>query len=496
MSSTIFEGEPLAAPLLFADVCAGCMLLKRLYDTSLAQASYLIGCQACGVAIVIDPNRDVEQYVRAAADEHLRIAFVTETHIHADFASGARELARRTGATLLLSGEGGPEWQYAYAAEAGARLMRDGDQIDVGNIRLDVLHTPGHTPEHLTFLVTDTPATDKPMGAVTGDFIFVGDVGRPDLLERAAGVASSMDASARLLFKSLRRFAALPDYLQIWPGHGAGSACGKSLGAVPFSTLGYEKIANWAFAIHDEEDFVREVLAGQPDPPRYFAMMKRINREGPAMLGSVAPAARIDMRELPVLGESGPRLVDIRRTADFARGHVRGSLNIPLGGSFTKWAGWLLPYDRDLYLVAESPERARHAQRTLELIGLDRVKGWMASGDLPQAGEERVEMVPQLSVGELATSLEGEASGYQIVDVREASEWESGHIPGSRNIPLGHLGDAVDSLDRSKPIVLHCQTGSRSSIGASLLQTKGFRNVVNLAGGFAAWNRSRVARSG
>ena len=203
------------------------MLLKRFYDNGLAQASYLIGCSATGEAIVVDANRDVEQYVRAASDEGLRVTHVTETHIHADFVSGSRELAARTGAKLLLSDEGGPEWRYAFAAAADATLLRDGDSFMVGNIRFDVLHTPGHTPEHLSFLVTDTPATDRPMGAITGDFIFVGDVGRPDLLERAANVAGTMRASAQALFRSIQRFKQLPDSLQIWPGHGAGSACGS-----------------------------------------------------------------------------------------------------------------------------------------------------------------------------------------------------------------------------------------------------------------------------
>jgi hydroxyacylglutathione hydrolase len=261
------------------------MLLKRIYDESLAQASYLIGCPATGEALVVDPNRDVAQYVKAAADEDLTITHVTETHIHADFVSGSRELAKVTGAELLLSDEGGPDWKYAFAKEADARLLHNGDTFMVGNLKFEVLHTPGHTPEHISFLVTDTPATDKPMGAVTGDFVFVGDVGRPDLLEKAAKIVGTMEAGARTLYRSLNRFKQLPDYLQIWPGHGAGSACGKALGAVPFSTLGYEKIANWGFGAATEDEFVEMVLAGQPEPPKYFAEMKRINKEGPRLLG-------------------------------------------------------------------------------------------------------------------------------------------------------------------------------------------------------------------
>src|SRR6476659_3765655 len=257
------------------------MFFRRFYDDQLAQASYLLGCQATGEALVVDPNRHLEPYLRGAEAEGLRITHVTETHIHADFVSGSRELAARAGARLLLSAEGGPEWSYAFARDAGATLLRDGDRFMVGNIRFDVLHTPGHTPEHLSFLVTDTPATDRPMGAITGDFIFVGDVGRPDLLEKAARVAGTMRASAHALFGSIQRFKQLPDYLQLWPGHGAGSACGKALGAVPSSTLGYERIANWAFTAGSEAEFVKLVLEGQPAPPRYFAVMKRLNRDGP-----------------------------------------------------------------------------------------------------------------------------------------------------------------------------------------------------------------------
>ena len=220
------------------------MLLRRFYDTKLAQASYLIGCQKTGEAIVIDANRDVAQYIVAAEEDGVRVTHVSETHIHADFVSGSRELAQRTGATLLLSDEGDDDWKYAFAAESGATPLYDHDVFMIGNLKFEVLHTPGHTPEHIAFVVTDTPASSQPIGVVTGDFVFVGDVGRPDLLEKAAKVKGTMEAGARTLFHSLQKFKALPDHLQIWPGHGAGSACGKALGAVPMSTLGYEGIAN------------------------------------------------------------------------------------------------------------------------------------------------------------------------------------------------------------------------------------------------------------
>ena len=274
------------------------MFFQRFYDEGLAQASYLIGCQQTGEALVVDANRDADPYVACALREGLRIAVVTETHIHADFVSGSRELVARTGASLAISGEGGPDWQYAFADRDHARVLHNGDTITIGLVRLDVLHTPGHTPEHLAFLVTDQASSAQPVGLLSGDFVFVGDVGRPDLLEKAANVRGTMQQSARDLFRSLARFRALPDFVQLWPGHGAGSACGKALGAMPQSTVGYERIANWALGLDDEDTFVQAVLSGQPDPPRYFAEMKRVNRDGPRVLGGLSAPAALDARNV------------------------------------------------------------------------------------------------------------------------------------------------------------------------------------------------------
>ena len=305
------------------------ILLKRFFDAKLAQVSYLIGASDTGHAVVIDANRDVEQYIRAAAEEGVAITHVTETHIHADFVSGSRELAARTGAQLLLSGEGGPDWQYAFAHDADAILLKDGDRFSVGSVRVEALHTPGHTPEHLTFLITDTSVLQEPLAAVTGDFLFVGDVGRPDLLERAAHVAGTMEPAARALFRSLTRLSMLPDHLQIWPGHGAGSACGKSLGSLPQTTLGYEFRTNWALAPMSEDEFVARVLAGQPDPPAYFAEMKRINKEGPQVLGPAPRPAPLSLERLESLVKSGAPVIDTRSAAEFAAAHLPGAINIP-----------------------------------------------------------------------------------------------------------------------------------------------------------------------
>lgn len=459
------------------------MLLKRFYDDKLAQASYLIGCQATGEALVVDPNRDIQSYVRAVADEGMTMRYVSETHIHADYLSGSRELARVTGATLLLSGDGPPEWQYAFADEDGVRVVHDGDEIALGKIRVRILHTPGHTPEHISFLITDGAASDRPMGVLTGDFVFVGDVGRPDLLEKAAGVAGTMEEGARVLYRSLERFRTEPDYLQILPGHGAGSACGKALGAVPTSTLGYEKLVNWAFQCDGEYDFVAKVLEDQPEPPAYFATMKRLNRDGPPLLRGLPRPPALDPTRLPALMEGGAPVVDVRPPHAFRRSHVPGTLSIPLNQSFPNWAGWLLPYDRPVYLVAESEEQALEAARDLALIGIDGASGWFGPEVLDAWAHAcgALESASEVAWDE-AERMVAEENGV-LVDVRKLTEWNEGHVDGARHIHLGYLRGRADELPRDRPVLLYCRSGARSGIGVGLLQAEGLDNVINVAGG-------------
>lgn len=467
------------------------MFLRRFYEEHLAQASYLIGCQASGESVVVDANRDAEQYIAAAAAEGLRITHVTETHIHADYVSGSRELADRAGATLLLSGAGGADWQYAFAESAGARLLGDGARFNVGAVRLDAMHTPGHTPEHLTFLVTDTAVADRPLAAITGDFLFVGDVGRPDLLERAAHAAGTMTSSARDLFRSLQRFKELPDYLQLWPGHGAGSACGKALGAMPQSTLGYERLFNWGLAEGDEQRFVDTVLDGQPEPPRYFAAMKRINREGPVVLGGLPHPERLGAGRLRAALDADAIVIDTRHAADFAAGHVPGTINIPLNRSFPTWAGSLLPLDHPCHLLVDdddAPTLAARAARALALIGFDRIGGYFGDESIDEwhAAGGTIETVPTLTPAELRSRIA--AGTVTVVDVRNGDEWRAGHLHGARWIPLASLAQQIDALDGNGPIVLHCQGGTRSAIATSLLLAAGRTNVANLAGGFTEWS--------
>lgn len=469
------------------------MILKRIYDDRLAQASYLVGCAATGEALIVDPNREIEQYLDAAEAEGLRITHVTETHIHADFVSGSRELAQRTGARLYLSAEGGPDWSYAFADESNATLLRNGDHFQVGNVRIEAIHTPGHTPEHLSFLVTDRAASSEPMAVLTGDFVFVGDVGRPDLLEKAAGVAGTMKEGAAVLFRSLQRFMELPDYLQIYPGHGAGSACGKGIGSLPSTTIGYEKLYNWAFQIEDEAEFVEAVLAGQPEPPKYFAQMKRINREGPATRGEVAAIHRLADSALRGILQDDGFVIDTRSAEDYAAGHVPGTLNIPLNKSFSTWAGWLAPYDQDLYLIVgpRCDDCLTHAVDDLSMIGLDRIAGYFDTNVFESwkrsSGEmETVEKVDAEDVRDAAGQ-----DRVSVIDVRGATEYEAGHIPGAINMPLGLIPDRLSQIPDG-PLVVHCQTGGRSAIAASLLESEGFQDVRDFSAGYAGWEKAKL----
>jgi hydroxyacylglutathione hydrolase len=464
------------------------MILERFYDEKLAQASYLVGCAATGEALVVDPNRDVDQYLRAADHRGLHITHITETHIHADFVSGTRELAARTGAQMYLSDEGDADWKYAFADDDHVTLVKDGHTFMVGNVKIEVLHTPGHTPEHIVFMLTDTAATQKPMGIFTGDFIFVGDVGRPDLLERAAHIEGTMEASARRLFQSLQRAGNLPDSLQIWPGHGAGSACGKALGAVPQTTLGYERAVNWAFRYDHEDAFVTAVLDGQPEPPKYFAEMKRVNKEGPRILHGITLPERLPESAITRLLDQDAVIVDTRRWADYSAGHIPGTISIPLSRSFTTWAGWLIPYDRDFYLIVDEEHGATglgEAVRDLALIGLDRVAGYFGVDvvDDWQSATRQLHIVHEIEADDLARELQA----VQVIDVRGHSEWIAGHIPGSLNIPLGYLPERIDELATDRPVVLQCQTDPRSSIASSVLMARGVTNVRNLRGGIAMW---------
>lgn len=454
------------------------MFFQHVYDKSLAQGSYLIGCQATGEAIVIDAQRDIDVYLEIAKQNNLRLTHITETHIHADFLCGSRELAAVTGATLYLSDEGGKDWQYQFPHKG----LKHGDVIKVGNLTLEVLHTPGHTPESISFLLTDHPATDQPVMVFTGDFVFVGDIGRPDLLEKAAGIMGTKEAGAKQMFQSLKKFAALPEYVQVWPAHGAGSACGKALGAVYNSTVGYEKIRNWAFRYgEDEKEFTNYLLADQPEPPKYFAMMKHLNKVNRPLLTAVPKPPKLSKEQFISAREKGIKVIDTRDKADFARGFIPGSLSIQSSTTFSTWCGWLLNYQEQFILVADDSQM-EDLTRKLMRIGLDNMYGYISNvNDLGIA----LQTADIISLDEFKTYVGKE--DVQIVDVRGASEYEAGHIEGAIHVFVGTISDHLDKISKNKQVIIHCQSGYRSSIAYAILAKNGFENVKNFSGGMNAW---------
>jgi len=461
------------------------MILRYFYDDNLAQASYLVGCARTGEALVVDPMRNIMPYLKAAEKEGLRITHVTETHIHADFVSGSRELAAATGATIYLSDMGDVEWKYAWSEEPNVILVRDGDRWMVGNVRMEVLHTPGHTPEHISFLLTDTAGANLPIGVFTGDFVFVGDVGRPDLLEEAAGYVGTKEIGARAQFASVRRFKQMDDYLQIWPAHGAGSACGKALGAVPSSTLGYEKRFNPAFQFDEESAFVAWLLAGQPEPPRYFAQMKRVNKQGPALLRTLEAPDHYERPTLDAVLQDGCQVFDLRSRGEFAWAHVAGTVNIPATNTnYTTYVGWFVDYERPLYLILPHLDALANVLVDLRAIGVDYIPGYFG----PDVMQHETQPLAVITAADLAKRLP--LNGLTLLDVRGKSEYEEFHVPGVVHVPLGYLPQHLDELPRDKPLVTQCASGYRSQIAASLLQAAGFSNAITLNEGEEIWSRT------
>ncbi len=454
------------------------MFFQHVYDKSLAQASYFIGCQAKGEAIVIDAQRDIDVYLEIARQSNMKITHVTETHIHADFLCGSRELAAVTGAEMYLSDEGGEDWQYAFPHVG----LKHGDKISVGNLTLEVLHTPGHTPESISFLLTDHPATNKPVMVFTGDFVFVGDIGRPDLLEKAAGLIGTQEKGAKQMYESIQRFAELPEYVQVWPAHGAGSACGKALGAVPSSTVGYEKIRNWAFQYEDNEaGFIEYLLEGQPEPPKYFAKMKHLNKVNRPLLVEVPKHPKLTKEQFLTAYENGLKVIDTRNKADFATGFIPGSINIQGNNSFSTWAGWLLNYQEQFILIADD-NQMEDLTRKLMRIGLDNIYGYIS--DVNDLGLE-LETEKIIGIDEFKSYIGNPDA--QIVDVRGYSEYDAYHVEGADNVFVGTLPDNLDKFSKDKQIIIHCQSGDRATIAQSLLAKHGFKNVKNYSAGMKEW---------
>ncbi|MEX2604234.1 MAG: MBL fold metallo-hydrolase [Gracilimonas sp.] len=454
------------------------MYFKQFFDEKLAQYAYMIGCQANGTAVMIDPMRDIDQYIETAAKENLTIVGAADTHIHADYISGLREFAER-GVKIYTSDEGNKDWKYEWLknSDYDYEFLKDGDEFKVGNITIKAWHTPGHTPEHLSYYITDGAAANEPMGIATGDFVFVGDVGRPDLLESAAGQANVMEPSARTLFKSVEEFKKVPEYLQIWPGHGAGSACGKALGAIPETTVGYELRYNASIkSATSEDDFVKFILEGQPEPPLYFARMKRDNKIGPKVLKGIPQPKHLTLTELAKLdGNTEVAVLDTRERDEFSAGHLPGSLLSPLNKSFNTVAGSYITEDDDIYLIVEE-HKLQEAVRDLYRIGLDNVIGYVTPTDLAHYAEHegKLDSIPVKTFTDIDEYVNNDT--FQVLDVRKASEFEEGSVPGAQNIAHTRLLPRLNEITE-RTQVIHCQSGGRSAVAAAFLKRNG-HNVI------------------
>jgi hydroxyacylglutathione hydrolase len=451
------------------------MFFKQLYLGCLAQASYMIGSE--GEAAVVDPRRDVDEYLQEAAAAGLKIRYVVETHLHADFVSGHRELAERTGAQVVF-GE-------RAKAEVPHRAVSDGDEIRVGGVVLRFLETPGHTPESVSVLVIDTEASPDPVMVLTGDTLFIGDVGRPDL---ASGPQVSPARMAGLLYDSLHgKLLKLRDEVQVYPAHGAGSLCGKNISKETSSTIGEQRRGNYALQPMPKDQFVRMMTEDLPEVPRYFAMDVALNRAGAAPLAERPLPAALAPETVRRMAAEGAQVLDVRASGDFGAGHVPGSTNVGLGGQFASWSGTLLDAARPVVVVADDEARVREAVMRLARVGLENVAGYLDGGlgawrrdGLPVAE------VPQIPVAELKRRLEGSAL-LQVVDVRRPGEYTAGHVPGAASRPLDRLEQDVQGLDPSRPTAVICAGGYRSSAATSLLGRRGFRDLSNVIGGTSAW---------
>jgi len=467
------------------------MYFQSFYLTCLAHASYVVGSE--GIAAVVDPQRDVELYIEDAKQQGLRIAYIIETHLHADFVSGHRELAERTGATICMSAKADATFPH--------RDVRDGDKIEFGRCALEFLETPGHTPEGMCILVTDHERGETPWAVLTGDTLFIGDVGRPDL-----SADHTPQQLAGMLYDSLHnKLFPLADGVEVFPAHGAGSLCGRSIGNERSSTIGKEKHFNYALQPMTREAFVQMLTAELPERPGYFSRDAEINRAGAEAMEELPPLTAFSPAEVAErIGQSvnsggaNALVLDTRPSTDFFASHIPGSLHIALSGQYASWAGALVGLDREIILVAEDPERLKESRMRLARVGIERVAGYLEGGiSAWQRSGRTVAQFAQISAGELRQLLLREP-GMQLVDVRRPAEWDAGHIAQAKLAPLnkfavvlgldsGAAKKVLPDFDTDRPVVVHCQGGYRSAIAASLLERAGFSMVVNVIGGFDAW---------
>lgn len=458
------------------------MLLERIYTPGLAQIAYLVGDENAGVAAVIDPRRDVAIYLEAAQAANLRITHVFETHVHADFVSGARELAAATGATVYASRLGATEFAHTP--------VDDGDEVCVGALRFTALLTPGHTPEHLAFMLTDLTNGQQPSALFSGDVLFVGEVGRPDLL----GAAHTDTLVSQLYDSIFERLSLLPDDLIVYPGHGAGSSCGKRIGDATTTTIGQEKNGNYAFQPRDRAAFAAALMTDMPPAPTYYPTLKRINKVGPTLLADLPDGSSLTPDEVAALVEDGALVIDAREADAFCAGHLPGALFAGLGPDFVAWVGWLAPYDRPLILTLSDDADYSTALTELRRIGLDRVDGFVAGGVAAwQASGRPLETQALIDAPELHERLASDA--VRVLDVRSADEWRGDHIPAAEHRFAGEFArnwDAAPSAPNGLPLALICGSGYRSTVVASVLARAGRHDVLNVRGGMDAWRAAEL----
>jgi hydroxyacylglutathione hydrolase len=464
------------------------MILKQYYLGCLAHASYLIADEGSCVAAVVDPQRDVGQYLDDAGRLGCRIGHVFLTHFHADFVAGHLELRDREGATIYLGARATAEYPFS--------AMGDGAALQLGRVRLEVLETPGHSPESISILVYDSElSSDAPCAVLTGDTLFIGDVGRPDL---RASVGWSADRLAGMLYDSLHeKLARLPDDTLVYPAHGAGSLCGRNLSADTVSTIGIQRAYNYALAPMSRGRFIEIVTADQPDTPAYFAYDAVLNaRERPTLEQSLERELQpLTVDQALGLSEQGAQLLDTREAVEFGRAHLRGSLNVGLGGSYATWCGTILDRERPVVLIAE-PGREAEAATRLGRIGFDNVTGYLDGGMQPLADEPwLIDRIERVTAGALAEQLSSSLPPL-LIDVRSPAEWQERRIEEAMNAPLSRLDDSLDALPAHRLIVVHCATGYRSAIAASRMRLQGFQHVADLVGGLAAWESARLATVG
>jgi len=457
------------------------MIVDRLFTPGLAQVAYFVADETSGEVAVIDPRRDVEVYLDWAEQRGFRITAILETHVHADFVSGVLELEARTGAPIHTSRLGDQDFPHV--------ALDDGDEIRVGSLRLRAMFTPGHTPEHMAYLVFEDDA-ETPAALFSGDALFVGDVGRPDLL----GEEQTAALSRQLYETVFHRLSPLPDDLIVYPGHTAGSACGKKIGDAPHTTIGAEKMWNYAFQESGQDAFVASVMEDMPSPPTYYPVLKRVNKKGAPLVESLSSPQAMDTAELTAARDAGALVVDVRDKAAFGEGHIPGAVFAGFGPNFHAWMGWLAPYDRDIIVVADDGAQLEEIVTAFRQIGLDRVIGYLNGGMAAWTGEQ--DTLPQISAGELA-GVAGE--NLAVLDVRSRGEWLDSHIADAEHLFLGEVLQGAtlpDTLRKDQAVALICGSGYRSTVAASVLKAQGYRNLVNVDGGMAAWQEaSRAGRS-